>query len=151
MNFLFIKNPTSATVEYDVPDTGIVLWYGTSSTMPSGWEIYTTASGVFMMGAGSGNMSTTSAGSETHTHAMPSTSTRSAHTHTGNTTIGSSNSDDEGYGSTTYSASTQNHTHPNESNSFSEAGEHYHTIDDTGSATNLRMYHRLYWIRRVVA
>lgn len=147
MNFLFIKNPRAAVSEFDVPTGGIVLWYGLATEVPTGWEIYTAASDVFILGASAGNMSTTVAGSLTHTHTNSATSTAAGHTHIANASAGSGNST-EVFGTSTNSVADDNHSH-NANASVASAGSHAHSIADTGSASNLPNYHRLYWIRRI--
>jgi hypothetical protein len=138
---------------YQIPVGGIILWYGDSTDVPNGFEIYSTANDNYIMGASSGNKNTTPAGTTTHSHTLPSsTGTVAAHTHTANTpNTGTPSSNTYTYVTGGQSMAHPSHTHGGTTGvGNSSDGSHSHTLTtSTGTATNLVKYYRLYWIKAV--
>ena len=145
MNIYVVQNPSSFGL--NVPENGIVLWYGVASGLPSGWSLYTPSYDALVMCAAAGAKTTTPAGSLTHVHTNISpTGAGGAHDHDGGYgTIGGGSSDNA-YGSGTNVASSD-HTHSYGA-SVDNIAAHTHSFGSSNSASNLPAYKRLYWIKR---
>lgn len=131
-----------------VPLNALILWYGSSSAVPAGWSIYSTAANNFIMGASAGAKTTTPSGANFHVHTNSTTGTAATHGHSaaGGTASGSG-------GTTIFSAVGQNvattgHTHYSTGASVTNGGGHSHTTSDTESVDGRPPFHRLYWIER---
>lgn len=144
MGMIVIANPGS---KGEVPAGGIVLWYGTIAQIPDGWSRYGGADNALIMGAASGQATTTKAGADTHTHTTPGTSTAPAHTHTiGGGATGPSGSKDH-YATANQHCATAGHTHSKGTASSESGGEHAHTVSSTNAASSFPPYRKLLLIQ----
>lgn len=144
MGVIMINNPG---VNADVPSGSVVMWYGTDANIPSGWSRYTHTDDALVMGAASGQATTTKAGSSTHTHTTPSTSTRAAHTHTiGGGETGFCGSRDH-YGTPNADSADADHNHTKGTTTSGSGGGHSHTVPNTGSASTFPPFRKLYFIQ----
>jgi hypothetical protein len=141
---------TLTIIETDpiVPVNSLVLWYGNSTNVPSGCEIFSSAKGNLIMGCALGNQNLVSAGALTHTHGM-SVVQSAAHTHTvGDLSTTSAAGSTTTYGPSGSAVMAGGHTHSKSGTPTASNEEaHLHTMPATGSASNLPTYRRLYWIK----
>lgn len=149
MKLLLVKNPKSRAGGYEVDAGTIALWVGLSGTVPAGWQIYSTAGGVYIMGASAGNKNLTTQGASTHSHTNPNTSTQPDHTHGHGASVGGADSTNNGYGSANTTVAPAGHTHSVSTNGTSTGG-HAHSVGNTDSKTNLTNYYRLYFIKATI-
>jgi len=151
---------TAGTADYSsFPLLAIVAYSGGSATLPSGWYVCNggTVGGTvlpdlrskFIYGASvDGDLAATGGGTA-HTHTNEGTGSDGSHKHTASGRTGSAvgGAYVEGGSTTTHVAST-GHTHTFDFNT-NEAGSHSHGVGDTGSASNLPPYVKLYYITRI--
>lgn len=148
-----------------VPIGGIILWYGSVASIPSGWHLCDGNAGTpnlenkFVIGAGGSYNVNATGGSTTkdvsHTHTQGNTGSESSHTHTvsGNTGIATGGS--EFAASDGGQHATQDAAHYHAINLTTNAGSsHSHTNPTTasgGSATQDIMppYYALCYIMRI--
>lgn len=134
-------------------DTGvIVLWYGIKADIPDGWEYYSAAAGMLVMGATTAN--TTPVGTSTHTHTYSDQTVGAGyHKHIATSvTVGApTNMTRPSYFATTPNAeiAADNHTNHVKTVVPLYAAAHNHSLSTTGSATNLPLSFGLYFIRKV--
>jgi hypothetical protein len=135
---------------YDIPEEGLVLWYGLAADVPEGWAIYSTAFDVLVMGASAGDKNLTPAGALTHIHTNTSpTGSEASHGHGASLSFqGSSGSHAVFSDNTNYNTSASHSNHTNSGAGTNSAGIHTHTVSDVGSETNLPAHRRLFWIER---
>ena len=143
-----------ACVEYveetdEVPSGIIIAFKGSSSAIPSGWSLYTSAANRFVRVITSGTVGATG-GSATHTHSNPNTGSRSSHNHTGpsGTMSGAPGvkiTDLTG-GSGAW-GNTTGHSHT-WSVGIGTADSHGHSVGATGSANHEPPHIRLYFIQK---
>jgi len=134
----------------DIPVGGVILWYGNSVNVPSGYEIYTELKGFFPLGGASVDL--VARGAATHIHTYPATAVewKVDHTHPQTPNIsGSAGGVGLGVWSGYDKAAAQYHSHGATGTVSGAAGAHRHTIGDVGAGSNLNSYHKLYYIRRV--
>ena len=147
MSFTFISRSGSETASGT-----IVLWYGTKTTIPDGWEYYSAAAGKMV--AGALTASTAALGDASHTHTYSeATGSAGSHNHTVSMSIGAPiNATTPGhYGGGTTNAywATKEHTNHSQSVNVSTAAAHAHSLQKTGTAANLPPSFGLYYIRKV--
>lgn len=136
-------------------DTGaIVLWYGLKADIPDGWEYYSAAAGMLVMGATTVN--TTQVGTTTHTHSYSAdTGLAGYHKHVlsdAGVTIGApTNMVRPSHFATTPNAeiAADNHTNHVKTVVPLYAAAHDHSLSTTGSAANLPLSIGLYFIRKI--
>ena len=136
-------------------DTGvIVLWYGIKADIPDGWEYYSAAADMLVMGATTVN--TTPVGTTTHTHSYSAdTGLAGYHKHVlsdAGVTIGApTNMVRPSHFATTPNAEIAADTHTNHVKTVVPlyAVAHDHSLLTTGSAANLPLSIGLYFIRKI--
>jgi len=147
MSFTFISRSGSETASGT-----IVLWYGTKTTIPDGWEYYSAAAGKMVAGALTPD--TTPLGNATHDHTYSAnTGDGGSHNHSVSVSIGAPiNETVPGH----YAGGTKNeewadryHTNHSQSVNVSTAAAHAHSLQKTGTAANLPPSFGLYYIRKV--
>lgn len=134
------------SAEAEIPSGGIMMWYGSDYTLPSGFYICNGQNGTPDMRDkfirnGSGT------GSSSHSHSMPSISASGAHTH-----FSSLNTSTKGAGNVcniSTGVGANSHSHSNINYTTNSAGDHTHTIPDTGSATPQLPELYLYFIQYI--
>lgn len=131
---------------FEIPDDGVILWYGIASEVPSGYTIYSELTGHFPYGGSSNDL--TSRGSSTHVHSYPSTALNlNTHTHTvPSGSVGNASSQDVGYAGATYAKPAHSHVL---SGSVTTSGEHRHTLGNTSSGSSIPKHKKLYYIKAV--
>ena len=141
MKMIVVQNPAGISI----PVGGIAFWYGIAADVPSGWSIYTDANGRFVMGASVDGDLEVTGGNATHVHSNTGLQ-NSGHGHSAShaaanyTSSGTAQCNVGGY------TQAQN-GHYHEGKSASVAAEsHPHTLADTGAASLLPLYVRLYLI-----
>jgi hypothetical protein len=144
-----------ATIDEYIPVNGIIFWDGPLADIPAGFSLCNGLNGTpdlrdkFIYGAQDDAGVGTQGGALTHTHSMPNTGLAGSHTHSITVSVGYSGADYNaatGYGGT--SAMATPHGHSGSGNLNTQAN-HSHTIGDTGSASNLPPYIKLYFIMKV--
>jgi hypothetical protein len=162
-----------------LPIGGIILWYGDTNTIPSGFALCDGMNGTpdlrdkFIVGAGGAYAVGAMDGTSTHTHTQVNTGSEASHTHTqGNT--GSESSHTHNISGTTSSGNTSagmesgqnNYSHENHTHNYnitSEAGSahshtnpttgagsaHSHTNPTTDASSNLPPYKAVVYIMRI--
>ena len=144
MKIFVIQNPSG----FEIPINGIILWYGNSTNVPPGFEIYAELQGNFAMGGAVADL--TARGSLTHTHTFPNVETKANHTHTGSSGLTGYGGDTTvGYYASSDRAATPNHNHGTGIN-IGAAGGHGHTIAASDPGSSLPVYKRLYYIRKIL-
>jgi hypothetical protein len=143
MKMIMVQNPAG----FDVPAGSIILWYGLSTNVPAGFEIYTTLMGQFAMGGAA--YDATARGALTHAHNFPNIETKANHTHTGSVNVGGYVAPDSygDYYSSTVAAQAS-HSHSG-SVGVTAAGGHTHTLTQSGAGSSLPKFKRLYYIRKL--
>ena len=135
---------------FDVPVGSVILWYGISSNIPDGYEIYTELKGYFPLGGATVDL--VARGSEVHSHSYPSDALAWQGDHQHNT-VGNISGTAGSVGPLGWFSSTDaapaNHSHSASSNPTGAAGGHRHTLGNTGNANHLNSYYKLYYIRRI--
>jgi hypothetical protein len=132
---------------FSVPEGSIILWYGLSTEVPDGFEIYTELNGFFPYGGNAVDL--TARGNASHVHSFPADaiSWNSGHTHTVPTgSEGGAGTVDTGYGSG--STASPGHSH-SVNGSVTLDGAHRHTIGNTGSNSNMPANKKYYYIKAV--
>lgn len=154
MSVIVVQRRRRGAAGFIVPAGGEILWYGSASQLPAGWEIDQAAFGNFVMGVNAGNATDSESGSNSHSHAYSSnTSHRGSHTHTYNVgQLTDASGSVEHYGSTSNAQVTDAwHRHDGVNGLTSgSGGAHSHSLNNTGSTTVLPPYRRLYWIKALV-
>jgi hypothetical protein len=139
---------------YALPAGSEILWFGNQAEIPADFSLVTAAANQFIMGAAQNGATDTPAGANSHTHSYSAnTGTAGAHTHTANSSsMGSASGAINMYPTEPGDIAPDGHTH-NASYGFtsSSAGSHEHGMQNTGSASLLPPYRRLYWIKADVA
>ena len=124
------SNLNTASTHY-VPSGGIILWSGSTGSIPSGWFLCDGSNGTpdlrnrFVVGAGSSYAVGATGGADSVTL---STSQIPSHSHSFSATTGGSGSHSHTYSGTT-SLVSNDHTH-NFSGTTSGVGDHTHSIPD---------------------
>lgn len=144
----FIK----ATVDKVLPVRGVIMWSGTAATIPAGFFLCDGANNTpdlrnrFVLGASQDDHVGAVGGASTHVHSNANTGTVSTHTHTLTPTVGNSTGHFTG---SIYNkpAAKEGHTH-SASITSNSGGGHSHTLGNTGSASNLPPWYKLYYIMR---
>jgi microcystin-dependent protein len=132
----------------------VIMW--SSPTIPVGWHVCdgSVVNGVtlpdmrgkFVYGASLDDNLGDTGGVDGHTHTQPtSDATNDAHTHGFSGTTGGQSAT---YTAKSGSGGTGAHSHNFSGTTGSGGGSHSHTMDDTGSASNLPPYVKLYYIVR---
>ena len=130
-----------------IPLGSIILWYGLSSSLPDGCEIFASTKNNFVMGCGLDGITLTSLGALDHSHGI-SVAEASAHNHSASHSAQSSASGSR----TTYLQYTNvagsGHRHSfSGTASVSSEDSHTHTMPATGMASNLPEFKRFYWVK----
>ena len=130
----------------------IVLWYGIKADIPAGWEYYSAAADMLVMGATSAN--STPVGTTTHTHTYSAdTGSAGTHSHSFTRTVGSPNIggsiSSPGAITGKYWATTTHTNHNNTITGNSTDPDHIHDVLTTGSSANLPESFGLYYIKKV--
>jgi hypothetical protein len=134
----------------------IYLWYGTSSNIPSGYEICNGSNGTpdlrnkFVYGASTSGDLKTTGGASTHTHAG-SVASGGIHNHTvtGTTSTASTGVNVSSFTSENiYVCSKSSHSHSFSLSSGNE-GAHTHLVNASSSVSNVPIYKKLYYIMRI--
>lgn len=141
-----------ATKNNQAPVGGVILWSGTAATIPPKYYLCNGSNGTpdlrakFIYGASSDSQIGTTGGAATHAHTNASTGTVSTHTHTLSPTIGAASGY---YTLSVYNKGSAKHSHTHTvSVTSNSGGSHSHTLGNTGTATNIPAYIRLYYIMR---
>ena len=141
-----IQNPPGS--EATLPDGSIILWWSNASSIPSGWSVYSAASGRFIQGAVAANL--TESGSFTHSHTNSTLGAVGDHQHTvGLPTPGSTGGDVAAYGGEgvkNYDTCIS-HSHSISVSNYDADGGHLHTMGNTNEVTVYPSYRRLYWMQ----
>lgn len=145
-----------ATVDAPLPVGGILMWDNPIASRPNGCQTCDGANGTpdlrdkFIYGAAVDADVNAVGGSDTHVHGNASTGNGGGHSHTVSIGTGSSGSSS---GVSGYAAgvdvSAGNHTHDSSGSTSTEAA-HAHTVDNTGAASSLPPYLKLYFVMRTV-
>ena len=141
MSVIVIKR--RAKKAFEVPEGGIILWYGIATDVPDDWAIDAYAKDAFVRGASEGNANNVKVGSTfVHKHTYASkTSAVAPHTHstTASGTTGSASGSQAHYGTANENAATTNHTHSVSGTRKTDSkGGHDHAMQDTGET---EVYH----------
>lgn len=144
---MILLRPRKRGGTYEIPQGGEIYWYGLAATLPAEWSLDLDATDCMILGADTSD--NTLEGSDTHTHSY-STNTGSVSNHSHsvhhNGTGGASGSTSH-YGTSNANAADSGHSHSGKSGSSSSAGGHSHGLSDTGSASSLPPYKKLYLIK----
>lgn len=124
----------------------ILLWYGSSGSLPTGWDIYAAAQGYYVQGAiDAGDINETATGADTHTHTNSATGADGIHNHTGSANVDSSGS------SVSFQAAGSNisspHNHTGSVTVSNNASTHTHTVSNSGSGSTRPKTAIYYWIK----
>ena len=65
----------------ELPSGTIMLWLGSATSIPAGWQIYTAAIGKLIRGVPSGGSAGQTGGTETHTHDAGTVLAGGSHNH----------------------------------------------------------------------
>lgn len=152
MSVIVIKR--RAKKAFEVPEGGIILWYGIATDVPDDWAIDAYAKDAFVRGASEGNANNVKVGGTfVHKHTYASkTSAVAAHTHstTASGTTGSASGSQAHYGTANANAATTNHTHSVSGTRKTDSkGGHDHAMQKTGETEVYPPYCRLYWIKAI--
>lgn len=133
-------------------DTGaIVLWYGLKADIPDGWEYYSAAAGMLVMGATTANAAPV--GTSTHDHPYSAKTVGAGyHKHTAVATVGApTNMTRPSHFATTSNAEIAAYNHTNHVKTVVPlyANAHNHSLSTTGGAANLPLSVGLYFIRKI--
>lgn len=138
----------------NVPVGGILMWPKSMGEIPSGWQVADGTNGTFdlrnffIYGATADADLGTSGGSLTHSHANSGTGIASGHTHSGSGTTGEPSASGTSASGTSLTQATATHKH---SFAFTTAsgGEHKHSLSDTGEASSLPPFVKVFFIQRM--
>lgn len=156
---IVINNTTVSggeTTDSLIPVGAIVLWYGTSSALPSSYKICNGLNGTpdlrnrFIRGASISSALLTTGGATTHLHAGGTSESTGSHSHSrGLFTTG-------GYGvfnntaSSGQSMAAKVHYHSTSAGDTSSDGSHSHaSASVSGAGSSLPSHKKLYWVKRV--
>lgn len=141
------------------PDSGlnvgsIVLWYGSSASVPTGWQICNGTNGtpdlrgVYVRGTTTNSGLGLTGGAATHTHGVANTGSNGSHNHAFNFTTSENNVGSAALNGGPVTRSKKAHSHSVTSNTES-GGSHTHTVPDTAAGSSHPPYHRLFYIQRL--
>jgi hypothetical protein len=154
---IVINNALTEIPDESFPIGGIVLWYGISSAIPTGYSLCSGIGGTpdirnkFVYGASvSGDLLVTG-GATTHVHGGGNTSSTGGHSHsTGALNWPASTYNTSYYYTPTTTVATSSHTHSSSGATVSSSGGHSHGISGTTDmASTIPPYKKLYWIKRI--
>lgn len=141
-----------ATKNIGVPIGGIIMWKGTAATIPKNFFVCNGSNGTpdmrnrFVYGASADAQVSTAGGATTHTHTNSAPGSIGTHTHTLAPTVSAG-----AYHQVipVYNKYCAKHGHSHTvSTTSNSGGGHSHTLGSTGSANNLPVYLKLYYIMR---
>jgi len=149
----WIKNTSAG--DLTLPVNGIIMWDNPASGLPSELAICDGNNGTidlqdkFIYGAAVDGDIGDTGGSLTHTHVNSDAPAAGSHTHSVNKSSGGSYSTKiaSTYAGTTVSKAGHSH---NISGTTSSQANHTHTVPNTGAASSLPPYLKLYFIQRII-
>ena len=139
----------------DMPIGAIVLWYGTSTTVPAGYAICDGAGGLpdfrgkLICGASNDAQLLTTGGAATHLHAGATSDSAGSHDHNFSFSLLASTWN-YGNASIEQSYAGLDHLHGTTSGATSSEGSHTHaSTGSSGLSSSLPYCKLLYWIKRI--
>ena len=146
----------TATTETFVPVNGVIMWDNPIASKPVGFGICDGANATpdlrdkFILGAEvDGDISSPAGGAETHKHTNPKTEQAGNHSHTFSGSTGGNSSTSKNasdYAGTTAAKGDHGHGFSGETNADLV---HDHTIGETGAASNIPVFIKLYFLMRM--
>lgn len=126
----------------------IIMWFGSSASLPDGWELYTPAQDSYVQGCGVGNIREVPIGSNEHGHKNQDTGFEENHPHTASVGSQSGASATVSTGFSGGGSSIANdHTQTSASATVTPAGRHRHGVLDTALADHRPPSRQLHWLR----
>lgn len=131
----------------------ITAWYGTSGSIPTGWQICDGTNDTpdlrsqFIAGASSNTEVGTTSGCATHTHSVTGLVDGGTHAHDVSGDLGNAGEDGASSSSGAYAVSVgHNHSY---SFSLGNDGGHTHTATVSGSSVVIPPYYLMYYIMKL--
>jgi len=154
---IVINNTGDQNLNTGVLVGAIVLWYGSASAVPSGYQLCNGSGGTpdlrgrFVRGAATSGELLTTAGSATHLHSGANSGAVSDHSHSYSISVSANGEQNVGFfvtGGTPYANTGHGHTVNN--GTTSSAGGHSHTSSGVSALASSLPFHKLlYWIKRM--
>ena len=152
---IVINNTGDQNLNTGILVGAIVLWYGSASAVPSGYQLCNGSGGTpdlrgrFVRGAATSSELLTTAGSATHLHSGANSGAVSDHSHSYSISVSANGDYNSGNGVGTVQYATQGHNHTVNNGTTSNAGGHSHTSSGVSAlASSLPFHKMLYWIKR---
>ena len=154
-NMIVINNTGDQNLNTGVLVGSIVLWYGSASAVPSGYQLCNGSGGVpnlmgkFVRGAANSGELLTTSGSATHLHSGNTSGLNGGHSHSYSISVTSNGYYNYGSGTGTAYA-VQGHSHTVNNGSTSQSANHAHASSGVSSlGSSLPLHRLLYWIKRI--
>jgi hypothetical protein len=152
----FTPGGGSSPAEDIIPVGAIVLYYGTSTTIPAGYAICDGTSGTpnlkgkFIMGASSSGELLTTGGAETHIHSQAQSSSEGGHNHAYDPFNFSTPTTGNYIASGGSTLSHYSHYHTSSGGNTATDGSHSHSPNgSSGAGSSLPVHKLYYWVQRI--